>query len=250
MLKNIMLLVLLLLTLLAGCGGSRPSPEEVIAKAINAVNEVQTYRFEIMGTMTQEGETSYGSIQGEFVSPDRLNVIATSDDDTQEGIIIGETIYHRGFGSNSWEVGQSGTAMAWATGLIRLLAGTVETLDTLVGVVELRDEKIDGVSCFHYRGSVDMEAQVEEQITNLDPTQPFYEEMVRYIEQQRQWEQNVDFWIGKGDFLLRQIEVHQDMTYTDDTGEDTEREKRITMTTNLRFFDFNQPIEIEPPIIE
>ena len=56
-------------------------------------------------------------------------------------------------------------------------------LDSLVELVELRDEKIDGVSCFHYRGNIDIEAQVEEQITNLDPSQPFYEEQLMFLEQ-------------------------------------------------------------------
>jgi len=250
MIKTYILLILLLVAPLVGCGGSRPSPEEVIAGAIDAINEVETYRFEMTVTVTQDGETNYGNMQGEHASPDRLHVIMTSDGDTQESIIIGENIYHRGFGSNSWEVGQSLAETAWATGLTRFLASTVEMLDTLVGVVELRDEKIDGVTCFHYRGSVDIEAQLEEQIANLDPTSPVYEDMLRYIEQQRQWQQVIEFWIGKKDHLLRQVDMQYEMVYTEDTGEDNEREERITATYTLRFFDFNQPIQIEPPIVD
>lgn len=250
MIKIYMLLVFLLVAPLAGCGGPRPSPEEVIAGATDAANELQTYRFEMTGTTTQDGETNYFNMQGEFVSPDRLHVVMTSDGDTQESIIIGQQAYRRAPDSDRWEVDESSAAIALATGTTRWLASTVEILDSLIGVVELRDEKIGGVSCFHYRGSVDMESRVQEQIANLDPTLPDYEEMGRYIEQQCQWEQDFEFWISKEDYLLRQVDMQYEMVYTEDVGEDTEWEERYTANYTLRFFDFNQPITIEPPVTE
>jgi hypothetical protein len=131
----------------------------------------------------------------------------------------------------------------WAVAVAKLL-------DSLIELDELRGETIDGVSCFHYRGKIDVEAMVAEQIANLDPTLPGYEEQLRLYEQLIQSEQNVEFWVGKDDYLLRQIEVYQDITYTEDVGEDTEREARITGTYSFRLYDFNQPIEIEPPIVE
>ena len=56
--------------------------------------------------------------------------------------------------------------------------------------------------------------------------------------------------MGKEDYLLRQMEVYQDMVYTEDVGEDTEREVSMYATYSYRFFDFNQPIQIEPPIAD
>ena len=58
--------------------------------------------------------------------------------------------------------------------------------------------------------------------------------------------------MGKEDYLLRQMEVYQDMVYTEDVGEDTEREERVTVTATYRcyFYDYNQPIQIEPPTTE
>ncbi len=248
MIKKYMLLAFVSLVLLASCGGSRPSPKEVIAGAIDAVNELQTYRFEMTGTMTLEGKNSHGNMQGEFVSPDRLHMITISDGETQEGIRIGQTEYYRVPGSDSWEVREWPSAMASARN--NWAVSTVEILDTLVGLVKLRDEKIDGVSCFHYRGNVDIEAQVEEQIANLDPSQPYYEEMVMSIEQQLQSENDVEFWVGKEDYLLRRLDTHYEMTYTEDEGEDTESEEHVIANYSFRFFDFNQPIQIEPPIAD
>ena len=247
MIKTYMLLVFLLIATVVGCSSARLSPEEVIARANDAINELQTYRFEMTGTITQDGETSHGNMQGEFVSPDRLHMIAVSDGDTQEGIRIGQTEYHRVPDSDSWEVREWPPTMASARN--NLAVSTVEIVDSLVGVVELRDEKIDGVSCFHYRGNIDVEALVEGQIANLDPTLPGYEDIVRSIEQQLQSEQNVEFWIGKEDYLLRRLDAQYEMVYTEGWDEDTEREERITANYSYRFFDFNQPIQIEPPVV-
>lgn len=248
MIKKYMLPALLLLAALTGCGCSGPSPEEVIARAVDAIQEVQTYRFEMTSTMTMEGETNHGNMQGDFVSPDRLHMITTSDGDTAEGIRIGQMEYHRQSESDDWEVREWPPTMASTRNNFAL--STIEILDSLVGLVKLRDEKIDGVSCFHYRGSIDVEAQVEEQIANLDPAQPGYEEMVRSIEQQLQSENDVEFWVGKEDYLLRRFDTHYEMVYTEDEGEDTEREVSVSATYSLRFYDFNRPITIEPPVVE
>jgi hypothetical protein len=250
MIKKYMLLTFISLALLAGCGGPRPGPEEVIAKAIDSINEVQTYRFEMTATITQDGETSHVNMQGEFVSPDRLHMTTISDDGTEEGIRIGQTQYWRDPESDSWEVRQWPFTMAWAAIRDNLALVTVEILDSLVGLVEIRNEKIDGVSCFHYRGNIDMEAQLEEQISNLDPMQPGYEEQLRFYEQLIQSEHNVEFWVGKEDYLLRQLDTQQDVIYTVDWGEDTEREVSMYVTYSYRFYDFNQPIQIEPPVVE
>ncbi len=248
MIQKYMAPTLLLLALLTGCSCSGPSPEEVISRAIDAINELQTYRFEMTGMMTQDGETSHASMQGEFVLPDRLYMITVSDDDTGEGIRIGTTEYVRQSDSDSWEVREWPFTMAWARNNWAL--STVEILDTLVGLVKQSDEKIDGVSCFHYRGNIDMEAQLEEQIANLDPTQPGYEEQLRFYEQLIQSEHNAEFWVGKEDYLLRRLDTQQDVVYTEDWGEDTEREERVTATYSYRFLDFNQPIQIEAPVVE
>ena len=249
MLKKFILAALLLLSLLTGCG-SGLTPQEVITKAIDATNELQTYRFEMMGTMTMDGETSQGSMSAEFVSPDRLHVTTTSDGETEEGIIIGQTQYQLSH-SGEWEMREwSAALVAISTPRSNFALVTVEILDTLVSLVKLGDEKIDGVICSHYRGSVDIEAQVEEQIANLDPSQPYYDDLVKSIEQRLQSEQNVEFWIGKKDYLLRQVEIYQEMVYTENTGEDTESQTHAIATTNVRFHDFNQSITIEPPVTE
>ncbi len=247
MLKKCMLATLLLLNLLTGCG-SGLTPEEVIARAIDELNELQTYRFEMTGTITQNGETSQGNMSGEFVSPDRLHLVDYSDGETHEGIRIGTTEYIRQSDSDSWTIRDWPPTMASTRN--NFAFQTIEIIDSLIELVELRGDTIDGVSCFHYRGNIDMEAQLEEQIANLDPTLPGYEEQLKLYEQLIQSEHNVEFWIGKEDYLLRRMDTQQDVTYTDDIGKDTESEVNINVFCSYRFYDFNQSITIEPPATE
>jgi len=244
MIKRYILSVLLSLSLLVACG-PKPSPEEVISRTVDAVSELQTYRYQMTSAMILDGEASQAHMQGEFVSPDRLHVTIVNDDRTEEGIRIGQTEYIWQSYTDSWEMRDWSAAMYSLRNNMAL--STVEMLDSLVGLVKLPDEKIDGVSCFHYRGSIDVEAQVKDRIANLDPTLPGYEEIVQAMAQQPRSEQNVEFWVGKEDYLLRQIDTQADMVYTDDEGKDTEREVSISATYSLRFYDFNQPIQIEHP---
>ena len=95
-----------------------------------------------------------------------------------------------------------------------------------------------------------MEAAVDELIDRLDPTLPGYEDFVSIIEQQRQWQQDYEFWIGKKDYLLRQIEGYHDIVYPEEWSDGAESKIHINTTYSLRFYDFNQPITIEPPVVE
>jgi hypothetical protein len=240
------LLALLLVTLLIGCGSSRPAPEEVIAKAQSAMEEVETYRSEMVSIYTENEETNRSSAQMEFVSPNRMHVIQVNGNGTEESILIGNTEYRLYADSNKWRVRQWPESMSFGNSA----TSWVEGLGSLVGLVELGDEEIDGVDCFHYKGSVDMKARREEEKAKLDPSQPDYEERMRALEVYGQWQLHSEFWVGKADFLLRQLKQHQEGVFIRDAGEDTEKEEHLSTTATFRFFDFNQPIKIEPPPAE
>ena len=240
------LLALLISTLLIGCGGSRPDPEEVITKAQVAIKEVQTYRSEMVYISTENGQTTRSSAQMEFVSPDRMHVIPVNGNGTGESIRIGNTEYRWESDSQNWQVHQWPESSNFTNPAVRW----VEGLDSLVGLVEMADEKIDGVDCLHYKGIIDMKARSEEERAKLDPSQPGYEERMRALELYDRCQFQCEFWVGKEDFLLRQLKQHQEVVFIKYAGEDTEREERHSTTATYRFFDFNKPIQIEPPPAE
>lgn len=240
------MLAFLLLTMLIGCSSSGPNPLELIAKAQVAINEVESYRIEITTTITQNGKTTQSSGQGEFVSPDRLHMIKTDEDGNRESIRIGQTEYNQNANSNNWEVRQWPKSLPFYNPAVTL----VEELDSLVGLVGMSDEEVDSVDCFHYKGSIDTEAQVDTEIAKLDPSQPGYEERIKLLEPRRRWQFTLEFWIDKEDHLLRQLKQYQDMVFIEDIGEGTEREEQANVLIAYRFFDFNQPIQIEAPIAD
>ena len=240
------LLSFALLISLAGCGNSGPEPEAVISRAIEASKEVETYRAEMTVIQTENGEATRSNALIEFVSPDRLHSIQVNEDETLESIIIGQKYYNFTTFDNKWQVRQ------WPgeVSSINLGAVMVGILDSLEGLKKIKDEDIDGSECFHYRGSVDMKAKAEEEKAILDPADPYYEERLQILDMYDKWQHDVEFWVDKETYLVRQLKQYQETVFVRDAGEDEEREEHQTITVTQRFYDFNAPITIEPPAAE
>ncbi len=138
----------------------------------------------------------------------------------------------------------------------------MDSFKLLTSVRRLPDEKVDGVTCLHYTGQVDMDKWIEQQVA-------IWEEIWR--EQATQWEKvtgrpwddsdtansrralealyrtrqiQSDYWIGKEDGLLHQV-----------TSLDTQAawaHEAMPLSTDYRgtatFYDFNENIVIKPPL--
>ncbi|GAI19827.1 unnamed protein product, partial [marine sediment metagenome] len=78
---------------------------------------------------------------------------------------------------------------------------------------------------------VDINRMVDEWKTELDPARPEYEEMLKALEQLRDMKTETELWIGKDDYLIRQIK--QDMHVP----------LQGTSSAMWKFYDFNEPIE-------
>lgn len=86
-----------------------------------------------------------------------------------------------------------------------------------------------------------MERLAEKTKATLDSTDPGYEEIVKSIEEQAAaTEAMVEVWIGKDDYLIRQVK-HNGQVFASDGGV-------YTFRYTEEYYDFNEPIEIEPPI--
>jgi len=230
------MLAFLLLTMLIGCSSPGPDPGELIAKAQLAISEVESYRIEMPITITQNGKTTQSTSQGEFVSPDRMHMIKTGEDGNRESIRIGQTEYDRNADSNNWEVHQIPESLPFANPAVIIL----EELDSLAGLVAMPDEAVDSVDCFHYKGSIDPLQDLREMVAK-ESNPKRKESLQQTLEMQEQMEMSVvvEVWIGKDDYLMRQHHWTLSQKF-----EGTAMEA----TAIWKFYDFNEPVEIEPPL--
>ena len=244
--RLLVFLAFLSLLLLIGCGNSRPDFEEVITQAEAASNNLNSYRIEMTVTYTENEKVTHSSGLIEVVSPDSLRTVTEGHNGISESIRIGQTEYLLDEVSNEWQVRQ------WPESLPidNMVVLSVESLGALLEIVDMADEEIDGVECYHYKGRVDWEAKIEEQKAGLDQSQPGYKEQLKSVELQRQWQSDSEFWIGKEDYLLRQLKQHQEGVFIRDAGKETEKEEHLNTNATFRFFDFNAPIQIEPPVAD
>ncbi len=224
---------------------SRLTAQKIMTKSQAAMESVRSYRSATQVTSTQGGRTTRTSSVTESVSPDRVHTVITDENGTTEYISIGEKSYDRPAGSDTWVV------HSWpdssVTTSVRVEGNTGEAFARLVGVTELEDEEIDGIACYHYRGSEDMAARAAERRAQLDPSQPGYDVQLKLVELMPQWKISDEYWVAKDGFLLRQFTQTSEMVMLEDFGQETEREVGTATTYTVRYYDFNADIKIEVP---
>ena len=213
----------------------------MLAKAGAVANEIKSYRmtgeYYIYDPVTKEyalrafgGITFSGdsySEQQEFIIPSNYYRDVTGAG-TYEAIGIGEKAYGRVTGSLGYAPGMA--ASEWQQYMPSEIL-TRKTLSMLVKIEELPDENIDGMLCYHYRGSVDMVKFVNE-----------YPQQAGAF---RTSTINEEFWIGKDDYIIRQ--------FKDEIIRGEDIMARLPMLTAQtlevwKYSDFNVSITIEPPL--
>ncbi len=217
--------------------GSFPGPQSVLAKAQAAIASLQSYRISLEGTVNTDEETSVVRMELEFVAPDRYHWKQTADEDNLEYIFIGDEQYSK----NTFpSIGASMMVNSYSSMLNREY--TLIMLSSLTDVKKFPDETVDGTLCLHYRGTLDYEQGLIEswsarQQRGLPPLSDEAKE--RMLEEVRSiaFSTTIELWIGKDDYLVRQ----EKRIISADDGE---------VGLDLRFYDFNEPIVIEPPLTE
>jgi hypothetical protein len=180
----------------------------------------------------------------DFAAPDRYRISITGNDRVDEFIIIGDTPY-----ATEETYGRT-TVQVFTDSYSSILTkeATLELLDELTGLEALPEETIEGDRCLHYIGRLDIEKRIEEmkrnyKESNTEPYMPAMtdEQLEEMFEGMRAIDVSYELWIGKDDYLLRQVEIEQTGPSGDD-GED------MFASMVMRYSDFNQPIAIEPPL--
>ncbi len=225
-------LVMSVVFLIIGCNGDDASPTENVSDTVDtimadfsaAMADVESYRVESMiGNVASKEDCSSMSpenaesiVSEEFVAPDRYHIDWLTGDDWREFIVIGDLQWSRM--AKVWdsslppwrEVGELHTDEEGLTSMTTIvMIDDKDRFDRLESVEQLEDDIINGVPCFHLRGSMN--------------------------------ETMVDFWINKNNNLL--VREQGLAVYS---AESDEQPIRHCITKD--YADFNSPITVDSPL--
>ena len=226
---------------------SGATPGGPIARAYAATAGLQSYRMTGSTTYTGNGQSAEGAFEWAFAAPDRYRGKLTTEDDIQEFIIVGDQQYARDSGSGR----SRGTAFVITNSLFSPIPsreGTLRLLDSLTELEQLPDEKIDGIEVLHYRGRVDIDRILDEQLAGIEPESLEYEATAEALDVQRAISIEVELWIDKEKYWIRQMRQDVRAPTTVSDAEGTRQAGSAGYSTVVRYSGFDEPTEIEPPI--
>lgn len=225
--------VCLIMPLVACASG--PDLRAITTTASTCTEQAQSWRVQGAASYSSDGETQETTWDGEFAAPDRSRVKITTETGMWcEATRIGDQSYVR-----ASHMPDSGGAAGGGSCVMLPITEVLEPLELLIDLEQLPDEDIDNVQCLHYRGRVDMDAFVEKEKARMGPQLP-----PELLELMRRGSMGVELWVGKDDYLIRQMRL---LDHMPEWGAGTPEERWMRQSTVLRFYDFNEPISIEPP---
>jgi hypothetical protein len=191
----------------------------------------------VQGTASysSDGEAQETTWEGEVAAPDRSRVKLTTETGKWcEATRIGEQSYVR-----ASDMPESGAAVSEVACVMGSMTEELEPLELLIDLERLPDEEIDNVQCLHYRGRMDMDALVQREQARTGSQLP-----PELWELMRRGSMEVELWVGKDDYLIRQMKR---LDHMPEWEAGTAEERWMRQSTVQRFYDFNEHISIEPP---
>lgn len=212
-----------------------------------ATNGLQYYKAHTVHEVSQGYNSNIIYYEVAFAAPDRYRVEARDNFVSGGNVYIGKKIYNWGEEPVIPQIKMTGLSGEIVTSIgIPTKDEIRQMIDTLRDMEQFPDEAIDGVICLHYRGEIVSADDYEKKLSELDPDDPSYLYMKKMIDEMYSWSKNrkqeIEIWIGKDDYLPRK-ERHY-MYLPPFTAQD----EAYTMTRTTEYYDFNVPVEIEPPL--
>jgi hypothetical protein len=207
------------------------SPDEVLAQASSIQAEIQSYRMKYSDEEAKGGMVSVA--EAAYALPASYRLTLSVGDWVREYITVGETRYEKEIGT---PVNLKGQVIFFSTYTPGIEA-TISILEQLADIEVLPDEELDGVVCYHLKGRYDT-LSIEDMLTDIKSR--LSDEEFKKLKEKLVMEQEtttVEYLISKDDFIIRKVQY---ITSKQETG--------IVHTQTMKFFDFNQPITIEPPL--
>ncbi|MDD5702775.1 MAG: zf-HC2 domain-containing protein [Dehalococcoidales bacterium] len=219
---------------------SIPGTQTIMAKAYAATSSVQSYRFSISVSPTPDQEAR---LEAEYSSPDGYHVRMIEGEKIEEFIIVGDKQYVKNTSMSKNMI--KATVAGFSSFLDKNT--TFGLMNSLTDTQKLPDEKIDGTECLHYKGRIDMEKQIAETKRSLQESRdrmqadrPTDEEIDANLAPMNDINIEIELWICKNDNILRQMKKSQQIPGPDGQVQ--------ASSTTFKYYDFNQPVIIEPPV--
>jgi hypothetical protein len=209
------------------------------------LTEVTSFRMSTSASYV-EGDMAASATYQEmaYIYPARSHIVVNPEAGNQEIIIIGDDFYT----NNAQYLAAANAGMSVLMSVAANIPSeehTRITLERLTDIKELAIERIEGATCRHFQGRVDVEKSIEEQIASLDPEQANYDMLVEalreQIEMMRDVKTVVDVWVGRDDGFIRQ------MRYEAQVGSEHSEASAISSQL-IQYYDINKSIVIEPPL--
>ena len=235
----LILAIILPITFFDGASG-------VLAKAYAATEKIETYRFD-------------GEVYTYFIDKDK-SVLSVSEKEVFGGYDnYYVKIYPRGEGyyqaiivvdGRRYIYGQVGKYQITESYFEELAPTKQKTLDYLAlidNVETLEDEFINGTECYHYKGTVSTEKWLERMIPRFKKnfenwpgiSETDLDELVEnFINTNRRKEIRYELWVGKNDYLVRQVKEYTKILPTG----------FYETIFVMNFYDFDEVMDIQPPL--
>ncbi len=271
-----MSLVLVMALSFTACGGDGlPSEQEIVDGAIQALDDIRTYEFEMDMTMDMageaEGETFEATIEMDYsgaldIDNEEMRVAVTAravvpgEDETETSL---EAYLIDGTGYSITTV--PGTEPVWEKeelsgadweetweGVIEMMSLAEPQLELLEAaeVEVIGSELVEGVDCYVLRLTPDM-AQLWDTIMQ-QATMGFggglgLPDFSEEILDEAFYSLSVKQWIAKDTYFLMKVAIDATIELTAEAMQVTEGEMNIDTVLNLLAYNYNQPVSIELP---
>lgn len=229
--KVISLIIVLVSTmLLATCSSSSPpneddsvkQVEEVLTKARQAMNEVQSYRFIADLSIQTEAAVQDAHITGEWAGPDQQRVrvegLVEGTGSVQEAISVGGRVLVRDLDRENGAWTEPGPE-------IYGIASSRISIPDLDDTVLLDYEEIDGLAVYH--ATANSASKVVQGVPIPVVTHHLF--------------------IGKEDMLLRRMVTEADFPELGESAPSGEDYLPISLLITYDLYDYNEPVTIELP---
>jgi hypothetical protein len=176
-------------------------------------------------------------MEGDYVAPDSIKMtmtasIAGEKSPTIELVKIGDAVYVKDPETQQWMTEKEVESYQEFTGIEDFALANIEFINAFEGSSLLSDEEINGVPCFHVKGTVDA--------TKLEDSSKEVASMEMGI-------LDAELWIGKKDYLVRQMLLKVQAGASTSTTELPMSGGSFSFI--FKFSKYNEPITIDAPQI-